>query len=318
MIKKLLRVVVFVLALGICVWGLPRIISEVRISEVANLQKIESVFKNINLKTQEPPKIEWTESLILTKINDYRASKKLNVLSTNIKLTNAAKSRLAVISEFADFEGTQTGITREKAIEATGYNFSWIGDLVLVGFYKINDPIVYWLENQNSKNTLENANFREIGIAFKQTNEQVIVYVTLATPQKKVAAIVTPVQEKTTWGGPELWLAVNKSRQEHGVNPLKKEDGLCTIAAIRLNQILEKNKLDNHEGFVPTLQRDDLKWISEKYNVSEFLISGFPTPEEAVKGWLNTLGHAKLLTGGEYNLGCVYAQNTFGVAIAAY
>ena len=313
-----MRSVIFVLALGICAWGLPKILSEVRLSEITNVTRLENVIKNINLNKTPTPEIAWDETFVLTKINDYRASKKLNVLSTNAKLANAAKSRLAVITEFSDFEGSQTGITREKSVEVTGYNFSWIGDLVLVGFFKVNDPIGYWLENPNSKDTLENINFKDIGLAVKQTKEQVMVYVVLAAPQKKATVVVTPKQEKVAWGGPELWQAVNKSRQEHGVNPLRKEDSLCTVAAIRLNQILEKGKLDNHEGFVPTLERDDLKWISEKYNVSEFLISGFPTPEEAVKGWLNTLGHAKLLTGGEYTSGCVYAQNTFGVAIAAY
>jgi len=103
-----------------------------------------------------------------------------------------------------------------------------------------------------------------------------------------------------------------------GVNPLKQMDIMCTIASIRLNQLLELGKLDGHEGFVPTLERSDLKSTTEKYNISEFLIQGYQTPDEAIKAWENTLGHRSLLSGGEYVWGCVYAQNTFGVAIAAY
>lgn len=121
------------------------------------------------------------------------------------------------------------------------------------------------------------------------------------------------------WGGPQLWDAVNKSRVEHGVNPLKQKDELCTIASIRLNQLLELGKLDGHEGFskLPT-DRPDLKWIFEEYDISEFLVSGATSPQNAVDLWLNTLGHKKLLTGGEYSFGCIYAQSGFGVAIAAY
>jgi len=77
--------------------------------------------------------------------------------------------------------------------------------------------------------------------------------------------------------------------------------------------------LDGHEGF-STLpeRREDLKWIFEKYDVSEFLVSGAETASEAVSLWENTLGHKKLLTGGEYVWGCIYGQSGFGVAITAF
>lgn len=131
-------------------------------------------------------------------------------------------------------------------------------------------------------------------------------------PEKAAAS-----QKPKYYTGPELWEAVNKARVEYGVNALKQKDILCTIAAIRLGQIRELGKLDGHDGFKP---------VFEKYkdspempnNVSEFLISGYPTPDQAVLGWLDTLGHKKLITGGEYVWGCIYAQDGFGVAITGY
>lgn len=144
----------------------------------------------------------------------------------------------------------------------------------------------------------------------------------IAIPIAKPKPVYTPrptIVSTTIWGGPQLWEAVNKSRVEHGVNPLRQKDELCTIASIRLNQLLELGKLDGHEGFgkLPT-DRADLKWIFDQYNISEFLVSGATSPQNAVDLWLNSLGHKKLLTGGEYSFGCVYAQSGFGVAIAAY
>jgi len=138
-------------------------------------------------------------------------------------------------------------------------------------------------------------------------------------PTLIVSPSLAPKKKSVNWTGPQLWEAVNKSRVEHGVNPLKQADELCTIASIRLNELLELGKLDGHEGFsnLPE-RRPDLKWIFEKYNISEFLIAGANSPQEAVDSWLDTLGHKKLLTGGEYVWGCTYAQNGFGVAIAAY
>lgn len=121
------------------------------------------------------------------------------------------------------------------------------------------------------------------------------------------------------WGGPELWELVNSRRIQYGVNPLDQRDEICTIASIRLNQLLELGKLDGHEGFSKLKdERPDLLWIYEKYNLAEFLVSGVNTAQEAVDAWDGTLAHKKLLTGGEYVWGCTYAQNGFGVAIAAF
>jgi hypothetical protein len=129
--------------------------------------------------------------------------------------------------------------------------------------------------------------------------------------QKKVATI--------GWGGPELWDVVNSTRLSNGVNAMSQKDELCTIAAIRLNETLVLGELDNHAGFsnMPE-RREDLKWIFDKYVIAEFLVSGADSAQEAVDLWYNTLGHKKLLTGGEYSYGCIYAQDGFAVAIAAY
>lgn len=138
-----------------------------------------------------------------------------------------------------------------------------------------------------------------------------------ATPQ--VTVVNPPQRQVANWSGPELWEAVNQRRRELGVNALNNQSELCTIASIRLNELLDLGQLDGHEGF-STLpdRRPDLKWIFEKYNLSEFLVSGAESAQEAVELWENTLGHKKLLTGGEYVWGCTYAQSSFGVAIAAY
>jgi uncharacterized protein YkwD len=124
---------------------------------------------------------------------------------------------------------------------------------------------------------------------------------------------------RPNWSGPELWEAVNARRQQLGVNALGSQAELCTVASVRLNELLELGKLDGHEGFSNMAERrPDLAWIFEKYNISEFLVSGAGSAQEAVDLWEDTLGHKKLLTGGEYVWGCTYAQNSFGVAIAAY
>lgn len=129
---------------------------------------------------------------------------------------------------------------------------------------------------------------------------------------------VTP-KSLPKWGGPDLWAAVNNRRTQLGVGQLQVKEEICTLASIRLNQLLELGKLDGHKGFssMPT-DRPDLKPTFDKYNLSEFLISGASSAQNAVDLWENTLGHKELLSGGEYVWGCIYAQAGFGVAIAAY
>lgn len=126
--------------------------------------------------------------------------------------------------------------------------------------------------------------------------------------------------KEVTWGGPELWEAVNKRRVELGVNPLGQRDELCTIASIRLNELLKLGELDGHEGFGNLEERrSDLKWIFDEYGViAEFLAVGGDSAFETVSLWENTLAHKKIVSGGEFVWGCIYAQDSFAVGIAAY
>lgn len=135
----------------------------------------------------------------------------------------------------------------------------------------------------------------------------------------KIIYVTPKPAARITWGGPDLWEAVNNRRVQLGVGKMQVKEEICTIASIRLNQLLALGTLDGHKGFTSLPQeRPDLKWIFDKYNLSEFLLSGADTPIEAVNLWENTLGHKDLMSGGQYVWGCIYAQNGTAVAIAAY
>lgn len=261
-----------------------------------------------------------SEDDVIGRINIYRTENKLMGVNRNEKLDKAALARLTVIMGKGDFSGEVTGLSTENAAKNNGYNYSVIGDLYAENIDGKTDLIGLWTGDEAGKKTLLEARFRDIGVAISREENSFRVIVILArtatlSPVQKTGAGGYPV---VSWGGPELWEAINKRRVELGVNPLSKRDELCTVAAIRLNQLLELGRLDGHAGFEPLLNREDLKYLREKYTISEFLIVGYPTPLAAVSAWENTLGHRALLAGGEYVWGCVYAQNTFGVAIAAY
>lgn len=154
--------------------------------------------------------------------------------------------------------------------------------------------------------------------SLKQNKEPVIVEIPNTNPPVKSNSgnLLRPA----SWGGPDLWKAVNEKRITYGVSPLSQKDDLCTVASIRLNELLELGKLDGHEGFSSLPERRaDIKTIYDKYGtIAEFLAAGGESAEETVSMWDNTLAHKKLLTGGEYVWGCIYAQNSFAVAITAF
>lgn len=263
----------------------------------------------------------YTDLDVIKEINAKRLELNLSELQLSEKLNKAAKARLAVILTFDDYMGSESALTREKAMELAGFQTSMVGDIYFEINGKSNNFLLDLMNNPIERETISLAKFSEIGIAQKTIDNVTHYYLLFGNEIKKTSAKTVPSPTKSTpanWSGPELWEAVNSRRVEFGVGKLNKKDELCTIASIRLNQLLELNKLDGHAGFQPVLDRPDLKWISEKYNVSEYLAQGFSTPKETVSGWENTMGHKSLLTGGEYVWGCIYAQNGFAVAIAAY
>ncbi len=316
--KVFLKFIFLVGVIGLTAYLIKNNLVEMKKINLSNFKLAANIFVVDKQASVSGQFADWTEEQVLEQINSFRTENKLKKLVLSEKLTQAAKARLASIIVYKDVNGESTGLERTTATKMSGYNYGWIGDLILMDNFKINSPIEYWKRIENANSTLLEKNFKDIGIAIQQTEETVSVYAILASPALKAVTPSQSVSPKISWGGIELWKAVNKRREEMGVNPLKQKDELCTIAAIRLNQILALGKLDNHLGFETALSRDDLKWVQEKYDISEFLVEGYETPELAVKAWENTLGHKKLLAGGEYVWGCVYAQNTFGVAIAAY
>lgn len=277
-----------------------------------------SRFKKTPVKSMFP---DDQTTIILAQINAERVKNKVTELALSSDLSKGAKARGSVISTLGDFTGTISGLTREKAYDLVGYETSYFGDLIINMLTPSDDFMSEINENKLKREMVLLDKFTEVGIAETIGDEYNTYYLLFGNRRAKTTQTVAPkpvAKQKITWGGPELWEAVNMRRVEFGVNKLIRKDELCTIASIRLNQLLDINKLDGHAGFKPVLDRSDLKWISEKYNVSEFLAQGYATPSETVRGWENTLGHRGLLTGGEYVWGCVYSQNSFAVAISAY
>lgn len=282
----------------------------------------EKISQTVSETFKQKEVIEFPDNFelrILAKINEERAKVNKKPLSWSDDLAKAAKTRAVIIKNLDDFSGTKSGLTREKVYDLVNYNTTYFGDIYLYIIDPDESFLDKVLQNETEKETLLMENFTEVGVALADSTNIHEYYLLFGSRKPKVVLTPTTVAKaKVTWGGPDLWKVVNERRIQLGVGELSRKDELCTIASIRLNQLLDIGKLDGHAGFQPVLERSDLKWIAEKYNISEFLAQGYTTPEATVKGWENTLGHRALLAGGEYVWGCIYSQNTFSVAIVAY
>jgi uncharacterized protein YkwD len=125
----------------------------------------------------------------------------------------------------------------------------------------------------------------------------------------------TPI---TYYTGVELWQELQEYRRQHGVPEFQKDNTLCTIASIRVNQLLDLKSLDGHDGFSPEVDKFRDNDQLTHHNVAENILSGYPTAKEAIAGWDSSLGHQSLMQDGSYVYACAAANSGFAVLIAAY
>ena len=168
---------------------------------------------------------------------------------------------------------------------------------------------------------VQDSTYSHVGISQKDDTIDSIsglVFVLIfAHPQKRTTPIQT-TSSPSYYTGVELWQEIQKYRLEHGVPQFKQDTTLCTIASIRVNQLLELDRLDDHEGFTPLVEKFRDSNQLTHHNVAENILSGYLTASEAVDGWDSSLGHRSLMQDGSYVYACAAANYGFGVLIAAY
>lgn len=143
--------------------------------------------------------------------------------------------------------------------------------------------------------------------------------VTPTVPLGKPAGEVgSPTPPPKYYTGVQLWAEIQKYRVEHGLPEFRQDNTLCTIASIRVNQLLDAGKLDDHNGFPPLVEKYRESGQLTHHNVAENILSGFATASEAVAGWDSSLGHRALMQDGSFVYGCASANYGFAVLIAAY
>lgn len=279
-------------------------------------QFAQQILEKLGLSVQTQTPTDFVQE-----VNTFRSTQNKKTLDRNATLDSLANILALSISQSQD---QKPQISIEQAAKIANYRYSSIIYFTIIS--PQSGPslsLQNWLTD--NKDDLLSPEFTQIGSAVLlvtiDQSKQNINVVILAKPQSNTTSSSpsAPVSNTNTYyTGTQLWAEVQKYRVEHGVPQYKQDNTLCTIASIRLNQLIELGRLDNHEGFEPLVDqfRDDGRLAHT--NIGENLLVGYATPKEAVAAWDSSPGHQALLRDGAYVFACTSANHGYAVLIAAF
>jgi len=265
-----------------------------------------------------PPLTQINANQVITYLNEQRQAKGLSTLQENTTLTKTA--RLATL-EVEDNDSLETEIdygallkavslAKPPEIESLTVFVSGFGDFTqAIGLEK--------------SKLLTEKNFTQVGVAtrlatIQQTNGTIII-ITASPPFAESDASPQPQTtsgtRKPTFTGQDLWLAVQNYRRAQQLPIFEQSNELCTVASIRVNELLELGKLDNHDGFDARADQffeRNPGWTS----INENIASGYETAVQVVEwGWDQSLGHQALIKSREFPKACAAANSGFSVLV---
>lgn len=100
----------------------------------------------------------------------------------------------------------------------------------------------------------------------------------------------------------EVIKLVNQERKRHGLNELKKEDKLMKCAQTRAKEQVKRegHQRPNGESY-ETIIGDEGMGLGNNYMIGENIANGQETPQEVVRGWLNSKGHRENILNKDYS-----------------
>ena len=104
---------------------------------------------------------------------------------------------------------------------------------------------------------------------------------------------------------------VNSERKKYGLAPLSSDNGAAKVARLRAREIVKSFSHTRPDG-------SSCFTAAKEYGVSyrtagENIAYGYSTPEQVVKGWMNSEGHRKNILSSTYKsigIGCYKSGNT--------
>ncbi len=268
--------------LGIDIILLRRFLLEPNIQELINSVKN----KTYQLQTKNIPAETFSNTSLLSSINQTRQQNEIPTLEENQILNQAAHHLIGVYQQH-DFnlEKHDLGQDLQQFLSSQNYTYRRVSNISILGPRK--NQVVYqtWFNSQQEKGLLMDADFSQIGIDHQtielqgqllgmtvlvmtdSLNEQEKETVTHShnntvssegrndvSPKKPlptatpITIIATPPHAPNI-PDQEVVDALNQYRATHGVHQLIIDQNLCHYAEKRVQDLIEYGGLDNHQGF---------------------------------------------------------------------
>jgi uncharacterized protein YkwD len=251
-----------------------------------------------------------------TLLNRLRTENNLSPFESNPALDQVA--RLLAVAAASDTNQEEFNI--REAASIAGYSYQSIAFFSLVYSLPAITPPEEALLSETNREEILKPEYSQIGaatVSLPNTSDTYYMVVVIAQPASRSRTAPQPTRP-AYYTGVELWEQIQRYRVEHGVGEFIQDNVLCTIASIRVNQLIELGRLDNHEGFEPLVTEYQESGRLPHGNVAENILWGYLTPQEAVAGWDGSLGHQALMRDGSYVWGCAAANAGYAVLVAAY
>ncbi len=257
-----------------------------------------------------------TEATIAAALQTKRVNHNLATLTANTTLTKL--SRLLTL-EAEDNKSLDSPLSTKELLLSLSPNQPRQIDTRL--WFVPASTAVDWAAQLASDSAVLNPDYRHFGIATRSAalagEPGTIVLLTLSTPFNSVVASPAPraTAATPTFTGQDLWQAVQNYRQAHNLPLFTQNNELCTVASIRVNELLELGKLDNHAGFQPQVDAFFAAHPNWR-DINENLAAGYQTAVQTVEwGWDQSLGHQALIQSREFPQACAAANRGFAVLI---
>ena len=270
--------------------------------------------------TPQPKMFSFSETELFEAVNQVRSETGEPELKTNLTLSKLARLTALEIEDSQKLEIPESLPDLAKSLTPTPVRL-----LQALVVFSPHDRQITFASSLDAS-TLSNAQLTLVGVATRSatfvyestpltgTLGVIIVSSNFSTaiPQPQ---ITSSKPQESPFTGQELWDAVQNYRQSHALPLFQKSNELCTVASIRVNQLLELGKLDNHAGFTPLSEqffKDHPDWSAINENIAAGYQSGVQTVEW---GWDQSLGHQALIQSREFPLACAAANYGFSVLV---
>lgn len=125
----------------------------------------------------EPPKekvvfkLTEDEQAVLDATNVERKKEKLEPLTADPKLTEAARSHSANMAKQSKLAHTLDDKTFEDRVKAAGYSYRALGENIAHNQQSPKDAVARWMNSQGHKENILNAEYTHIGVAVAKNDK---------------------------------------------------------------------------------------------------------------------------------------------------